>query len=66
MNLLVNGETVEHSGEGDLLSLLTEVGANPKLCAVMVNGSVVPRETWADTALSENDEIEILVFASGG
>ena len=66
MKLLVNGEIVEHPDDGGLPSLLTELGANPKLCAVMINGDVVPREAWDDAVLTENDEVEILVFASGG
>ena len=66
MKLLVNGETIEHSGDGGIPSLLAELGANPKLCAVMINGNVVPRETWNDVALAEDDEVEVMVFASGG
>jgi len=66
MELLVNGKTVEHSGDGRLPALLMELGADPRLCAVMINGNVVSRDTWDDVALAENDEVEVLVFASGG
>jgi sulfur carrier protein len=34
--------------------------------AVAVNGAVVPRSTWADTALRDGDRVEVLTAAQGG
>ena len=66
MKLTVNGEAHEHNGNGSVDSLLEELGANPAHTALMINGSVVPSETWTTTTLAENDEIEMLVFVGGG
>jgi sulfur carrier protein len=66
MKLTVNGESHEHCGTGTIDALLEELGANKAHTALMVNGDVVPSDSWASTALKENDEIEMLVFVGGG
>ena len=66
MKLTVNGEAHIHPGDGTLAAVVEELGANPAHAAVMRNGDVVPSEAWANTALHENDKIEMLVFVGGG
>ncbi len=66
MNLIVNGEKHEHTGSGTIDALLEELEANQAHTALMVNGDVVPSESWKNTALNENDEVEMLVFVGGG
>ncbi len=66
MKLIINGESHEHTGNGRVEDLLDELGANKAHTALMVNGEVIPSETWRDTALNENDEVEMLVFVGGG
>lgn len=66
MKLIVNGDVHEHRGDGTVLALIVELGANRNHAALMVNGSVVPSETWETARLNENDEVELLVFVGGG
>jgi len=66
MKLIVNGEPHEHHGNGSVDALLEELGANKAHTALMVNGNVIPAEEWKKTILSENYEIEMLVFVGGG
>ncbi|MDF7807769.1 sulfur carrier protein ThiS [Pontiellaceae bacterium B12219] len=66
MKLTVNGETHEHTGNGTIDALLEELGANKAHTALMVNGNVIASEDWKNTALNENDEVEMLVFVGGG
>lgn len=66
MNLLVNGEPHVHGGDGSIVALLEECGANAGRVALMVNGDVVARGSWDGVTLKENDRIELLVFAAGG
>jgi thiamine biosynthesis protein ThiS len=66
MRLTVNGESHEHLGNGSVDALLDELGANKAHTALMVNGEVIPSEDWETKGLSENDEIEMLVFVGGG
>ena len=41
-------------------------GPDPKGVAVAVNGTVVPRATWAATALRADDVVEVLTAVQGG
>ena len=66
MQLKVNGEIHNHTGNGSVDALLEELGATKAHTALMVNGEVVPSEQWKSTTLNENDEIEMLVFVGGG
>lgn len=66
MKLTVNGDMHEHLGDGTVDALLEELGANKSHTALMLNGSVVPAEQMATTNLTENDEVEMLVFVGGG
>ena len=66
MQLIVNGETHEHYGDGHFASLVQELGAEPGRVATMLNDMVVPAEDRAVTTLRGGDRIELLVFAAGG
>jgi sulfur carrier protein len=66
MRLVVNGETYEHAGDGALLSLLEDLGADGDRVATMVNDEVVPKTRRAVTRLRDGDRVEVLVFAGGG
>ncbi|HNT36644.1 MAG TPA: sulfur carrier protein ThiS [bacterium] len=66
MFLTVNGRKHEHQGNGTLLSLLGEIGAEAKRVAVVLNDEVVPRTSFECTDLKPDDRVEILTFAGGG
>ena len=66
MRLIVNGEPHAHHGNGSVDALLEELGANKAHTALMVNGDVIPSTDWNTSVLTENDEIEMLVFVGGG
>jgi sulfur carrier protein len=42
------------------------IDAQARGIAVARNGAVVPRALWAETALADGDEIEIIKAISGG
>lgn len=66
MKALVNGEPVELA-EGCPVGELVRVRAgSPRGVAVAVNGEVVPRSAWDDTALADGDTVELLTAAQGG
>lgn len=66
MDITVNGEAHTHQGNGTLISLLDEIGAQKEHTALMLNGNVIPAIDWSTQSLTENDQIEILVFVGGG
>lgn len=63
----VNGEE-RALDSGALLDLLRGQDIDPgaRGLAVAVNGAVVPRRAWGETALVPGDEVEIVKTFSGG
>ncbi len=66
MNLIVNGEKVEHRGDGTVPALLTELGATPEHTALTVNGDLVFSKQWKDFKFTDGDTVEVLTFVGGG
>jgi sulfur carrier protein len=63
----VNGES-EPLAVPSLAALLAEkaVDTGQRGIAVAVNGAVVPRAAWLDTALKPGDDVEIVRARQGG
>jgi len=65
MRVTVNGEQREISS-ASVVALLRELDYEGTHFAIAVNYDVVPRSRWAETALSNGDEIEIITPRQGG
>lgn len=65
--ILVNGEGRPLSA-ATVVELLRQERLDParRGIAVALNGAVVPRRAWSETALSPGDEIEIVKPFAGG
>lgn len=63
----VNGKPMT-AGLERLVELLAEQGFQQETrgIAVAINGTVVPRSQWADTRLSDGDDVEIVKIMQGG
>jgi thiamine biosynthesis protein ThiS len=66
MFLTVNGGKIEHSGDGTIPALLTELGATPEHTALTVNGDLVFSKHWNNFKLNDGDTVEVLTFVGGG
>ena len=66
MKLWVNGEERTVGEVRDLAALVVSLGLDPRKVAVERNLEIVPRSTYAVTALSDGDRIEIVHFIGGG
>ncbi len=68
MNLRINGNNQAIEDNTLLVELIEKLTGekDPAGVAVAINGSVVARSVWADQALNEGDDIEILGAVSGG
>ena len=66
MNLIVNGEKVEHGGDGTVPALFAELGAMPEHTALTVNGELVFSKDWGKFKLKDGDTVEVLTFVGGG
>lgn len=66
MRLMVNGEERTFGAVTHVADLVVSLGLDPRKVAVERNLEIVPRSTYAATALSEGDRIEIVHFIGGG
>jgi sulfur carrier protein len=69
MKLQINGEVREfgHAAVPFTLSELIEnLGMKADRVAVELNRDIAPRESWAQTSLSDGDQLEIVHFVGGG
>ena len=67
MKLSINGEEREFSLSSPTLAALVEaLGMKADRVAVELNRSIVPRDRWNETGLSDGDRLEIVHFVGGG
>lgn len=68
MQLKINGETEKMTEENLSIERLLELREveSPEMVSVQLNGSIVDRVNYGETAISNNDEIELLFFMGGG
>lgn len=66
ITVTVNGEERVLSGEPTVADLVAVEVDSVRGVAVAVNASLVPRSTWASTAVADGDHIELLRAAQGG
>jgi sulfur carrier protein len=67
MKLQINGEVRTFEAPVHTLAALVELlGMKSDRVAVELNRDIVPRERWSDTALQDDDKLEIVQFVGGG
>jgi thiamine biosynthesis protein ThiS len=66
MKLAINGNDREFNSPLSLSSLIEHLGMKEDRVAVELNRNIVPREMWAQTALSDGDRLEVVHFVGGG
>lgn len=66
ISLVINGEAKNVEAAENLQALLQSLSDLPESYAVAVNTNFVPKSAYANTTLSEGDQIELLVPMQGG
>lgn len=66
MNISVNNESKEVEASMTVASLVRSLSDRKGGVAVAVNGKLVRRQQWEETALAENDDVVIINAAYGG
>ena len=66
MTVLVNGDRSDVRAGTTVARVVDLVARSPKGIAVAVNGEIVPKSSWAETRVSDGDEVEVLGAAQGG
>lgn len=64
--IVVNGAPRQPPQPATLAGLVRNLGLEGRRIAVEVNGTVVPKSRYAETALAEGDRIEIVGAVGGG
>lgn len=65
MQIILNGR-VEETRSSTIAELVSELKLAADSLVVEHNRSIVRQDAWAETALRENDELELLNFVGGG
>ena len=66
MKLQINGADRVFAAPLSLASLIENLGMKQDRVAIELNRNIVPREHWADTNLTDGDQLEIVHFVGGG
>jgi sulfur carrier protein len=69
MTLMLNGSLrhfEELEGGSTLEQMIQHLALKGDRIAVEHNGSIVPRASWSQTRVAENDRLEIVHFVGGG
>ena len=67
MTISINNQTIEVEAQTKLSNLVfQQVGENSKGIAVAINGQEIPKDSWMETPVKENDELLIIKATQGG
>ena len=69
MKLKLNGEikTINHSDEEFFLEgLITQLGYQPQLIVVELNGAIINPQDWSKTKIRNGDCLEVVTIVGGG
>jgi sulfur carrier protein len=66
MKLTVNGDIIELPDGSTVAALMQHMQIESARVAIERNHDVVPRRRWAEVALAEGDQVEIVTFVGGG
>ena len=66
MKIQVNGESYELADGATVADLLARLELTGKFVAVERNRQVVSFRTFADTALADGDQLEVVTLVGGG
>ena len=66
LTIKTNGRSRQIGSGASLLSLLETLDLDPQTVVVELNRNIVRRAAFADTALNDGDEVELVHFVGGG
>ena len=69
LTLMMNGQArtfATLAEDSNLEQLVAELGLKGDRVAIEHNGEIAPRTSWAKTALSGGDRLEVVHFVGGG
>jgi thiamine biosynthesis protein ThiS len=64
--MVVNGENIKLENPTSVKDFLVAQGYEPTKVAVERNGDIIPKATFTETLLYDEDTIEVVRFVGGG
>lgn len=67
MTISINNQATEVEAQTVLSNVVfQQIGENSRGIAVAINGQVIPKDSWQETPVGENDDILIIKATQGG
>lgn len=66
MNIILNGKPLQVDKVSTIAELIAHLGYEGKRIAVEQNGDIVPKSAHGTAAVSDGDQLEIVVAVGGG
>lgn len=66
LRLIVNSKERTYEGKPAVSALLADLGVNPAVVAVAVDGELAPRDAWDEPVLKEGSVIDVVHIVAGG
>jgi sulfur carrier protein len=66
MRIRVNGQWQEHTAALSVAELIGRLALDERRLAVELNEQILPRARYAQTALNDQDRLEIVTLVGGG
>ncbi|MBM5801968.1 MAG: thiamine biosynthesis protein ThiS [Cyanobacteria bacterium K_DeepCast_35m_m2_023] len=66
ISITVNGELRQCPSGLTLPAVLEQLGYRPQLVVVEFNGTILPRQQWAQQPVVESDVLEVVTIVGGG
>ncbi len=66
MDVIINGEHRELAPRTTVAAVVRSLTEATSGVAVAVNDEVVPRASWTETEVTENDRVDVLTAVQGG
>ncbi|MCL5077235.1 MAG: sulfur carrier protein ThiS [Actinobacteria bacterium] len=66
VKISINGATMQIIKDSSVADLVSQLELPNAGVALAINGSVIPKSTWASVILADKDRIELISIAQGG
>ncbi len=66
MKVKVNNRTVITGRQISLAEFIEEFRSEPDSVIAILNDSVIPKQSWAETILQDSDDLELVSIVGGG
>lgn len=66
MQVWINDKPQEIDNSANLAAIIADLSLPQHAVAVAVNDAIIPRDSWSDVSLKENDRVAVFQAIAGG